>query len=71
MIELRHSLEAWSRQPRVIRAWETLAQREGLDPELFHNATWAFADGIISIQQPLVMDMSKVSCLPMLAFGFG
>ncbi|RGP78261.1 aldo-keto reductase family [Fusarium longipes] len=63
--ELRCSLVEWAKQPRVLDAWERIAKREGLDPAIFHSASWPFGDGVLSFQHQLVLDASKVR-----SFGF-
>jgi hypothetical protein len=52
--------------PEVIEAWEKIAKRDGLDREVFFQASWAFGDGVTSFQHQLVLDMSKVSDSSML-----
>lgn len=61
--ELWFSLESWSRQRRVIKAWEALAARQGLDAEMFRAASWSFVDGIMSIQHQVVLDTNKTQTL--------
>jgi hypothetical protein len=57
--ELRNSLTQWAQEPKVIEAWETLAAREGLDKEVFQQASWEFADAILSLQYEIVLSLSK------------
>lgn len=58
---LRNSLAQWAKEVRTIDAWKVLSQRQGLDPEVFEVASWAFADGVISLQHNVALDMNKVS----------
>lgn len=64
-LELRNSLSQWAKEKDVIDAWEKMADREGLDKEVFYKASWDFLDGILSFQYMNVFDMSKVR-----EFGF-
>jgi len=58
-IELRNSLSAWAKEPKVKNAWKTLAQREGLDEQVFEQASWGFADGVTGLGHQVVLGMSK------------
>lgn len=60
--ELRNSLQQWAKEQDTIKAWEKLAQREKLDREVFYQASWSFADGVVSFQHQLILEMNKVSC---------
>ncbi len=60
---LRNSLVQWSKESQTINAWKTLSEREGLDHEVFEVASWAFADGVISLQYNVALDMNKVRSL--------
>jgi hypothetical protein len=57
--DLRISLDKWSKDPKVIKAWERLRDREGLDQKVWDGASWAFADGIISMSWNLIVDNQK------------
>lgn len=57
----RNSLAQWAKEEKVVQAWKTRAEREGLDEEVFALARWGFADAIFSLPFQLSMDMSKVS----------
>ncbi|KAL4905958.1 hypothetical protein BDW74DRAFT_177651 [Aspergillus multicolor] len=59
VFELRDSLVAWSQEDRVRGAWERLAEREGLDRSVFYEASWAFADGCVSFQHEVMLDVGK------------
>jgi hypothetical protein len=48
-ILLRNSLAQWARESQTIDAWNAIPGREGLDHDIFHVASWAFADGLISL----------------------
>jgi len=52
-------LVKWSKQPEVQKAWERLAEREGLERDAFEKATWAFLGFILGRNYPLVISMSK------------
>lgn len=64
-LELRESLVHWAAQDKVRNAWERMAEREGLDKEVFYSASWAFADGVACAQHENMLDMSKAR-----RFGF-
>ncbi|KAK4454715.1 nad dependent epimerase dehydratase [Podospora aff. communis PSN243] len=55
----RVNLERWSRTEEVKRAWERLAQREGLEGGAFGKATWGFLDFILGRNYDLVIGMGK------------
>jgi hypothetical protein len=57
--EMRNGLTLWAQDPKVVEAWERLAQREGLDREVFHQASWPFADAIICMQYSFILEMNK------------
>lgn len=65
VFELRLSLEQWAKQEHVRAAWDRLVAREDLDRAVFYEASWGFADGMVSIQHEIVLDMSKAR-----RFGF-
>ncbi|KAF2092511.1 NAD dependent epimerase/dehydratase family protein-like protein [Rhizodiscina lignyota] len=65
VFELRNSLEQWAKQQPVQEAWDRLAAREGLDRDVFYQASWGFADGVVSFQHSIMFDMNKVR-----RFGF-
>lgn len=55
----RISLAKWSQQEEVKKAWERLAEREGLDKSSFEKATWAFLDFVLGRSYDIVASMSK------------
>jgi len=55
----RISLAKWSQQEEVKKAWEKLAQREGLQKDAFEKATWAFLDFVLGRSYDIVVSMSK------------
>lgn len=55
----RISLVKWSQQEDVKKAWERLAEREGLQKDAFEKATWAFLDFILGRSYEIVVSMSK------------
>ena len=59
VVEQRISLAKWSQHPEVKQAWETLAEREGLDTDAFQKATWDFLDFVLGRNYDLVISMSK------------
>jgi hypothetical protein len=61
-LELRNSLQAWAVEEKVVQAWERIAQREGLDAEVFGQASWGFADAALALGWSVVLDGNKVCC---------
>ena len=55
----RISLAKWSQQEEVKKAWEKLAEREGLQKDAFEKATWAFLDFVLGRSYDIVVSMSK------------
>jgi hypothetical protein len=55
----RISLVKWSKQDEVKKAWERLAEREGLQKDAFEKATWAFLDFVLGRSYDIVVSMSK------------
>jgi hypothetical protein len=55
----RISLAKWSQQDEVKKAWERLAEREGLQKDAFEKATWAFLDFVLGRGYDVVVSMSK------------
>lgn len=41
-LELRNSLQIWSKEPRVFEAWERLAARDRLEKDAFEKASWGY-----------------------------
>ncbi|KAH8907641.1 NAD(P)-binding domain protein [Coniochaeta sp. PMI_546] len=55
----RITLEKWSQREEVKKAWEKLAEREGLDKSAFDKATWSFLDFVLGRSYDIVVSMSK------------
>lgn len=55
----RISLAKWSQEEDVKKAWEKLADREGLQKDAFEKATWAFLDFVLGRSYDIVQSMSK------------
>lgn len=55
----RISLAKWSQQEDVKKAWEKLAEREGLQKDALEKATWAFTDFVLGRSYEIVISMSK------------
>ncbi|PQE21288.1 hypothetical protein CJF32_00006421 [Rutstroemia sp. NJR-2017a WRK4] len=64
-LNLRNSLQAWAAEPKVVEAWERIAQREGLDTEVFAKASWGFADAALALGWGVVLGGNKLR-----KFGF-
>jgi len=64
-LELRNSLQAWAQEEKVVQAWERIAQREGLDREVFAKASWGFADAALALGWSVVLGANKLR-----KFGF-
>ncbi|KAF8574919.1 hypothetical protein K439DRAFT_1641825 [Ramaria rubella] len=58
-VDSRLSLVRWSKLPQVQKAWNSLAERHGLDPDALKFATWKFADFVLSRSWDVVLSMSK------------
>jgi hypothetical protein len=41
-VEQRIDLVKWSKKPEVVKAWEKIVEREGLEKDAFEKATWDF-----------------------------
>jgi hypothetical protein len=59
MAELRLCLGEWAKDPKVVKGWAKLRDREGLDQKVWDGASWAFADGIMSMAWNLIIDNQK------------
>jgi hypothetical protein len=59
VMESRLSLDKWSKDPKVIKAWEKLRDREGLDQKVWDGASWPFADGILGMQWNVIIGSEK------------
>lgn len=58
-VEQRIDLVKWSQRDDVKKAWETLAEREGLEKDGFEKATWSFLGFVLGRNFDLVISMSK------------
>ncbi|KAI0459173.1 NAD(P)-binding protein [Xylaria acuta] len=52
-------LTRWAQRPEVVRAWESLRDRYGLDPGVWDNATWSFLNFLLGREYSCVASMSK------------
>ena len=59
VVELRVDLVKWSKQPEVRKAWEKVADRNGLDKTSFDKATWFFLGFVLGRPYDTVISMSK------------
>ncbi|KAI1504811.1 hypothetical protein F5X99DRAFT_371058 [Biscogniauxia marginata] len=55
----RIDLEKWAKRPEVVRAWEALRDRYGLEQGAWDNATWWFLTFSFGREYSLVASMSK------------
>ncbi|KZL74306.1 NAD dependent epimerase dehydratase family protein [Colletotrichum tofieldiae] len=58
-LEQRIDLVKWSQQKEVKKAWDKLAEREGLEKDAFEKATWDFLGFVLGRDFDLVISMSK------------
>ncbi|EON65106.1 hypothetical protein W97_04342 [Coniosporium apollinis CBS 100218] len=58
-VEQRIDLTKWSQKPEVKKAWQSLADREGLEKDAFEKATWDFLGFVLGRNYDLVISMSK------------
>lgn len=63
MVRSRIDLVKWSQTDDVKQAWETLAEREGLDKDAFEKATWRFLGFVLGRDYDVVISMSKARSL--------
>ena len=59
VVEQQIDLVKWSQRADVKSAWESFAERKGLDKEIFDKATWAFLGFVLGRSFDLVISMSK------------
>ncbi|KAK4199858.1 hypothetical protein QBC40DRAFT_281263 [Triangularia verruculosa] len=59
VLSQRVSLVKWAKQDEVKKAWERLAEREGLQKDALEKGTWAFVDFELGRDFDLVISMSK------------
>ena len=55
VVEQQIDLVKWSQRADVKSAWESFAERKGLDKEIFDKATWAFLGFVLGRSFDLVM----------------
>lgn len=58
-VEQRIDLVKWSQKDEVKKAWQRLAEREGLKKEAFEQATWGFLGFVLGRNFDIVISMSK------------
>jgi nucleoside-diphosphate-sugar epimerase len=58
-VEQHVDLIKWSQRPDVKEAWEKIAEREGLDKDVFEKATWGFLGFVLGRNFDLMISMSK------------
>jgi len=58
-VEQQIDLVKWSQRAEVKEAWKRVAEREGLDQEVFEKATWGFLGFVLGRAFDLVIGMSK------------
>jgi nucleoside-diphosphate-sugar epimerase len=58
-VEQHVDLLKWSQRSDVQSAWEKVAEREGLDKQIFGKATWGFLGFVLGRNYDLVISMSK------------
>lgn len=57
---LRISVEKWSKDPKVIAAWERLRDREGLNQKVWDGASWAFVDAMVGTEYNVMLGAQKL-----------
>jgi len=62
-VEQRVDLMKWSKREDVRKAWEKVAEREGLSKDALEKATWGFLGFVLGRNYDLVIDMSKARTL--------
>lgn len=58
-VQQRIDLIQWSKKGEVKKAWEKLAQRDGLEKDSFEKATWGFLGFVLGRNYDVVISMSK------------
>jgi len=58
-VQQRIDLIKWSQKDNVKKAWEKLAQRDGLEKDSFEKATWGFLGFVLGRDYDVVISMSK------------
>ncbi|KAK3899412.1 Iridoid synthase [Staphylotrichum tortipilum] len=59
IMEWRVRLVKWSQLEEVKKAWERLAEREGLQRDAFEKATWDFTDYVLGRKYNAMLSVSK------------
>ena len=49
----------WAKRPEVVKAWEALRDKHGLEQETWEKATWAFLTFLMGREYSCVVSMSK------------
>ncbi|KAH9907177.1 hypothetical protein F4778DRAFT_768855 [Xylariomycetidae sp. FL2044] len=52
-------LEKWAKRPEVVKAWEGLRDKYGLEQAAWDNATWGFLNFLVGREFSCVVSMSK------------
>ncbi|KAI0483598.1 NAD(P)-binding protein [Xylaria cf. heliscus] len=52
-------LTKWAQRPEVVKAWESLRDKHGLDQGVWDNATWGFVNFLLGREYSCVASMSK------------
>ncbi|KAI0434181.1 NAD(P)-binding protein [Xylaria sp. FL1042] len=52
-------LTKWAQRPEVVKAWESIRDRHGLEQGVWDNATWAFSNFLLGREYSCVASMSK------------
>ncbi|KAH7137967.1 hypothetical protein B0J11DRAFT_422371 [Dendryphion nanum] len=58
-VEKQIDLIKWSQDAKVKQAWEKIAEREGLQKDVFEQATWGFLNFVLGRNYNIVLSMSK------------
>lgn len=59
VVEQRIDLVKWSQKPEIKKAWDKIAEREGLEKDVFEKATWNFLGFVLGRNYNIVISMSK------------
>lgn len=59
VVEQRIDLVKWSKKPEIIKTWEKIAERDGLEKDVFEKATWDFLGFVLGRNYNIVISMSK------------
>ncbi|KAI9877297.1 MAG: hypothetical protein M1830_004308 [Pleopsidium flavum] len=58
-VQQRIDLIKWSQKDNVKKAWDKLAQKDGLEKDSFEKATWGFLGFVLGRDYDVVISMSK------------